>query len=162
MVALMYGARQRIVITTPYFIPDEPFLQAMRAAVQRGIEVHLVVVSHQSDQLLVNLAQKSYYDELLDAGVRIHLYEGRFLHAKHLSIDDCVAMIGSSNMDIRAFALNSEVSVLIYDSSVVARLRQVQERYFAKIHLLSQEEWDRRPRWAQFAQNIARLADSFL
>ena len=161
MVALMYGARQRIVITTPYFIPDEPFLQAMRAAVQRGLEVHLVV-SHRVDQLLVNLAQKSYYDELLDAGVRIHLYEGHFLHAKHLSIDDCVAMIGSSNMDIRSFALNSEVSVLIYDSSVVARLRQVQERYFAKSHLLSREEWDRRPLWAQFAQNIARLADSFL
>ena len=144
MVALMYGARQRIAITTLYSIPDEPFLQATRAAVQRGIKVHLVV-SHQSDQLLVNLAQKSYYDELLDAGVRIHLYEGRFLHAKHLGIDDCVAMIGSSNMDIRSFALNSEVSVLIYDSGVVARLRQVQERYFAKSHLLSQEEWDRRP-----------------
>lgn len=74
MVALMYGARERIVITTPYFIPDEPFLQAMRAAVQRGLEVHLVV-SHQSNQLLVSLAQKSYYDELLDAGVRIYLYE---------------------------------------------------------------------------------------
>jgi cardiolipin synthase len=161
MVALMYGARQRIVITTPYFIPDEPFLQAMRAAVQRGIEVHLVV-SRQSDQLLVGLAQKSYYDELLDAGVRIHLYEGHFLHAKHLSIDDCVAMIGSSNMDIRSFALNSEVSVLIYDASVVAWLRQVQERYFANSHLLSREEWDRRPLAAQFAQNIARLADSFL
>jgi cardiolipin synthase len=161
MVALMYGARQRIVITTPYFIPDEPFLQAMRAAVQRGIEVHLVV-SRQCDQLLVNLAQKSYYDELLDAGVRIHLYEGHFLHAKHLSIDDCVALIGSSNMDIRSFALNSEVSVLIYDSSVVARLCQVQEQYFAKSHLLSREEWDQRPLRAQFAQNIARLADSFL
>jgi cardiolipin synthase len=161
IVSLMYGARQRIVITTPYFIPDEPFLQAMRAAVQRGLDVHLVV-SHRVDQLLVSLAQKSYYDELLDAGVRIHLYEGHFLHAKHLSIDDCVAMIGSSNMDIRSFALNSEVSVLIYDSGVVAGLRQIQELYFAKSHLLSREEWDRRPLWAQFTQNIARLADSFL
>lgn len=71
-------------------------------------------------------------------------------------------MIGSSNMDIRSFALNSEVSVLIYDSSVVARLRQVQQRYFAKSHLLSRAEWERRPLGAQFAQNIARLADSFL
>jgi len=161
MVALMYGARQRIVITTPYFIPDEPFLQAMQAAVQRGIEVHLMV-SRQSNQVLVNLAQKSYYDELLDAGVQIHLYEGHFLHAKHLSIDDCVALIGSSNMDIRSFALNSEVSVLIYDSNIVARLRQVQERHFVKSHLLSREEWDRRPLRAQLVQNIARLADSFL
>jgi cardiolipin synthase len=65
-------------------------------------------------------------------------------------------------MDIRSFALNSEVSVLIYDSSVVARLCQVQEQYFAKSHLLSREEWDQRPLRAQFAQNIARLADSFL
>ncbi len=161
MVALMYGARQRIVITTPYFIPDEPFLQAMRAAVHRGIEVHLVV-SQRSDQLLVNLAQKSYYDELLYAGVRIHLYEGHFLHAKHLSIDDCVVLIGSSNMDIRSFKLNSEVSVLIYDSRVVASLRQIQERYFARSHLLDRQEWGRRPLTAQLVQNIARLADSFL
>jgi cardiolipin synthase A/B len=73
-----------------------------------------------------------------------------------------VALIGSSNMDIWSFAMNSEVSVLIYDSSIVARLRLIQERYFAKSHLLSREEWDQRPLWAQFAQNIARLADSFL
>jgi cardiolipin synthase len=161
MVALMHGARERILITTPYFIPDEPFLQAMHAAVQRGIEVHLVV-SRQCDHILVGLAQKSYYDELLGMSVHIHLYERAFLHAKHLSIDDCVALIGSSNMDIRSFLLNSEVSVLIYDSGVVAKLRQVQERYFMHSHLLTQEEWDRRPIQAQLLQNIARLADSFL
>lgn len=161
MVSLMYGARERIVITTPYFIPDEPFLLAMRTAVQRGVEVHLVVSQH-SNQRLVNLAQKSYYDELLDAGVQIHLYEGHFLHAKHLSIDDCVALIGSSNMDIRSFALNSEISVLIYDAAVVARLREVQERYFAKGQLLSREQWARRPLREKLVQNIARLADSFL
>ena len=161
MVALMYGARQRIVITTPYFIPNEPFLQAMQAAVHRGIEVHLVM-SRQTDHALASLAQKSYYDELLAMGVRIHLYEGHFLHAKHISIDDCVALIGSSNMDIRSFALNSEVSVLIYDAGVVARLWEIQERYFAKSHLLTREEWGQRPLAAQFLQNIARLADSFL
>jgi cardiolipin synthase len=161
MVSLMYAARERIVITTPYFIPDEPFLLAMRTAVQRGVEVHLVV-SYQSNQLLVNLAQKSYYDDLLDAGVRIHLYEGHFLHAKHLSIDAAVALIGSSNMDIRSFALNSEVSVLIYDAAVVTGLREVQERYFAKSHLLSREEWARRPLRTKLVQNIARMADSFL
>ena len=161
IVALMYAARHRIVITTPYFIPDEPFIQAMRAAVRRGVEVHLVV-SQQSNQLLVHLAQKSYYEELLGAGVRVHLYSGNFLHAKHLTIDDSVAMIGSSNMDIRSFTLNSEVSVLIYESRFVAKLLVIEERYFAKSHILSSEEWEQRPLWAQCVQNIARLADSFL
>jgi len=161
MVALMYAARKRIVITTPYFIPDEPFLLAMQTAVQRGVEVHLVVSRH-SNQMLVNLAQKSYYDDLLDIGAIIHLYEGHFLHAKHMSIDDSVALIGSSNMDIRSFALNSEVSVLIYDSDVVAKLSEVQQRYFATSGILDRDQWDQRPLRSKLVQNIARMADALL
>ncbi|HKB41025.1 MAG TPA: cardiolipin synthase, partial [Gemmataceae bacterium] len=134
LVALVHGARERVVITTPYFVPDEPFLQAMQTAVLRGVAVHLVV-SKQADQLLVGLAQRSYYEELLGSGVRIHLYHRRFLHAKHVSIDDSVALIGSSNIDIRSFALNAEVSLLLYDPQVVARLREVQEEYFAHSEL---------------------------
>ena len=98
-------------MTTPYFIPDEPLLQAMESAVMRGVEVHLVV-SQEEDELLVCLAQKSYYPQLLEAGVKVHLYQKNFLRAKHLSIDDSVALIGSSNLDIRSFMLNEEISLL--------------------------------------------------
>src|SRR4029079_17405300 len=89
MVALMYAARKRIVITTPYFIPDAAILQALETAVRRGVEVHLVV-SKQADQFLVCLAQRSYYAQLLEAGIHLHLYHERFLHAKHMSVDDAV------------------------------------------------------------------------
>jgi cardiolipin synthase len=161
IVALIHGARERVVITTPYFIPDEPLLEAMQTAVLRGVEIHLVV-SHLADQVLVCLAQRSYYEELLKAGVHLHLYRRYFLHAKHLSIDDSIALIGSSNMDIRSFALNAEISLLIYDPQVVARLRQIQQRYFAEADLLTLEQWQRRPRLAKITQNIARLVDALL
>jgi len=161
IVALIHGARERVVITTPYFVPDEPLLEAMQTAVLRGVEVHLIL-SRQADQMMVCLAQRSYYEELLEAGVHIHLYRPFFLHAKHLSIDDSIALIGSSNMDIRSFALNAEISLLIYDPHVVARQRKIQERYFADADLLTLEEWRRRPRLAKITQNIARLVDALL
>jgi cardiolipin synthase A/B len=161
LVALMYAARKRIVVTTPYFIPDEPFQQAMQTAVLAGVEVHLVV-SRQLDQLLVGLAQRSYYEDLLESGIKIHVYHQRFLHAKHVTIDDSVALIGSSNMDIRSFALNAEISLLVYDPQVVAELRTIQERYFAASDLLTLEEWHRRSVLLKTVQNVARLVDSLL
>jgi len=161
MIALLYAARERVVITTPYFVPDEPFFQAVRSAVLRGVEVHLVLSEH-ANQLVTQLAQRSYYDDLLGAGVIIHLYQPRFLHAKHLSIDDHIVLIGSTNIDIRSFALNAEVNVLIYDATVAGEMRRVQDGYFAASRLLKAEEWARRPLRTRVAQNVARLADSLL
>src|SRR5262249_43100295 len=129
-VALVHGARKRVVLTTPYFIPDEPFLQATQTAVLRGVEVHLVV-SEAGDHPVVSLAQRSYYEELLEAGVQIHPYRTNFLHAKHVSIDDSVALIGTSNLDIRSFVLNAEVMLVIYDHGVAARRAAEQEPDFA-------------------------------
>src|SRR5262249_6450204 len=134
-VALVHGALKRVVLTTPYFIPDEPLLQALQTAVLRGVDVHLVV-SETGDHPIVTLAQESYYEELLQAGIRIHPYRKHFLHAKHLSIDNAVAVIGSSNLDIRSFALNAEVMLMLYDSDVVSRLAAEQERYYANAELL--------------------------
>ena len=110
IVALVHGARERIVITTPYLIPDEALLDALGTAVLRGVAVHLVV-SRVPDQVLVGFAQRSYYDELLAAGVRIHLFRDKLLHAKHLTIDGELVLIGSSNVDVRSFLLNAEVSL---------------------------------------------------
>jgi cardiolipin synthase len=160
-VALIYAAHSRVVITTPYFIPDDTLLEAMKTAVQRGVEVHLVV-SRKADQLLVGLAQKSYYGELLAGGVKIHLYREKFLHAKFFTIDDTIAVIGSSNMDLRSFQLNAEISLIVYDPRVAGELRTLQERYFAAADLLTPEEWRDRPFLARTTQNIARLVDSVL
>jgi cardiolipin synthase len=161
IVALVHGARKRVVLTTPYFIPDEPLLQAMQTAAFRGIDVHLVV-SEKADQLFVSQAQKSYYEELLEAGVRIHLYRKNFLHAKHLSVDDSVALIGSSNLDIRSFALNAEVMLMIYDSGLVARLGAEQERCFANSRLLTLAAWRERSFGSKLAENLARLLSPLL
>jgi cardiolipin synthase len=161
IVALVHGVRRRVVLTTPYFIPDEPLLQAMQTAALRGVEVHLVA-SEKGDQRVVALAQASYYEDLLEAGVLVHLYRGSFLHAKHLSVDDTVALIGTSNLDIRSFALNAELMLMIYDHGVTARLAAEQERYFANSRLLSLAEWRRRPFGGKVAQNLARLLSPLL
>jgi cardiolipin synthase len=103
MTTLLYAARTRAVITTPYFISDAALLTAIVSAARRGVDVHLVV-SAQGDQFLVSRAQRSYYEEMLDAGVKIHTVPTpAFIHAKHLSVDDDIAVIGSSNMDVRSF-----------------------------------------------------------
>jgi len=161
IVALLYAARRRVVITTPYFVPDEPVLQAIRSATSRGVEVHLVVSMH-ANQLLTQLAQRSFYETLLEWGIQIHLYKPHFLHAKHLTVDDDIVLLGSTNMDIRSFALNAEINLAIYDPSVVRAVREVQERYFANSETLSAEIWKRRPLVEKVLQNSARLADSLL
>jgi cardiolipin synthase len=160
-VTLVHGARKRVVLTTPYFIPDEPLLQSMQTAALRGVEVHLVV-SEKGDQAIVSLAQESYYEELLEAGVHIHLYRKHFLHAKHLSIDDSVSLIGSSNLDIRSFVLNAEVMLMIYDPGVTARLAVEQERYYSSSSLLTLSRCRERSFSRKLAQNLARLLSPLL
>ncbi len=156
IVALVNGARRRAVITTPYFIPDQALLQALTTAAMRGVDVRLVVPA-QDDQLLVSNAQKSYYDELLKAGVRICRYGKRFLHAKHATIDDDIAWIGSSNMDLRSFALNAEIVLLAYDRGVCARIAEVQDRYFRDGEWLEAAAWGAQPLHRQVGWNLARL-----
>ncbi|HTD15219.1 MAG TPA: cardiolipin synthase [Chthoniobacterales bacterium] len=161
-ISMLYEARRRVVITTPYFIPDEPFLNAICAAGQReNVEVHLVVSKH-ANQLVSQLAQRSYYDDLLEARIQIHLYRPHFLHAKLLTIDDHVALTGSTNMDIRSFALNAEINLLIYDRQLVEQLKVIQEDYFRNSDLLTCEQWGKRSVLEKMTHNTARLMDSFL
>jgi cardiolipin synthase A/B len=159
--ALIHGARERVVITTPYFIPSEALLHALETAVLRGVEVH-VVLSKPVDQTLVNLAQRSYYAELLDAGIKIHLYRDKLLHAKHLSIDEDVSLIGSSNIDMRSFTLNSEISLVLFNREMTTRLRREQAGYFAGSEILSAKQWRRRPFARKVVENIARLLTPLL
>ena len=161
IVSLIHAANRRVVITMPYLIPDEALLQALQTAVLRGVEVTLVVPL-QMDQVLVCLAQRSYYDELLDSGVHIYRYGKRFLHAKHLSIDGRIAWIGSSNLDIRSFALNAEIIVLFYDTHVCSRLADEQKRYLREGERLDLAGWRQRRAPVKFAENLARLLSPLL
>lgn len=160
--ALLHAARERAVLVTPYFIPDDALLRAIQAAAYRGVEVH-VVVSETADQLIVSRAQRSYYSELLEAGVAIHLYHPPFLlHAKHLSIDNDVAVIGSSNVDIRSFRLDLEIVTIFYGQHVATALRAVEEQYFAASRIIDRDSWQRRPFHQQIIENTLRLVSPLL
>jgi cardiolipin synthase len=161
MIALMHGARRSLVLTTPYFMPDASFQLALRMAAERGVDVKLIV-SRESNKPIVQLAQESNFDELLESGVRIYRYHGNFLHAKHATVDEDIAVIGSSNLDIRSFALNNEVSLLIYDRAVVGELRAIQKRYLEASEPVDPAQWAARGVLRRTLQNIARLADSLL
>jgi cardiolipin synthase A/B len=157
---LVNSAQERVIITSPYFVPDEAMVYAITSAKLRGLDVQLFV-SEIGDQGGVWHAQRSYYSALLTAGVRIWLYPGPYiLHAKHLSIDDDVAIIGSSNMDIRSFALNFEVTMLVRGASFVADMREVEARYRELGRELTLEEWQREPASATFLDGIARLTSA--
>ncbi|MEN8584068.1 cardiolipin synthase [Burkholderia sp. RS01] len=154
---LIYSAQHRISICSPYFVPDDSLLYAITTAAQRGVDVELFV-SEKGDQFLVHHAQQSYYKALLEAGVKIYLYKAPFvLHAKHFTIDDEVAVLGSSNMDMRSFSLNMEVSVMLLGAEIVDSMRSVENTYRDISHELKLEDWMRRPLAARYVDNVARL-----
>ena len=110
---------------------------------------------------MVYHAQRSYYEALLRAGVKIYLYKSpEVLHSKHFSIDSDVAVIGSSNMDIRSFSLNMEISVLIHSATFVTQMRVVEDRYRANSSELELHDWIKRPRWEKFWDSAARLTSN--
>jgi cardiolipin synthase len=161
IVSLLHGARRKIVLVTPYFIPDEPLLTALHIAAARGVEVRLIA-SEQEDQWLVGHAQKSYYEELLESGVHVHLFHRSFLHAKFVTIDDEAALIGSSNLDFRSFVLNAEISLIVYDRDTTRRLCAAAERFMTHSRELTAAEWSQRTALVRLGQNIARLMSPLL
>ncbi len=157
---LLYAAKKKIMIVSPYFVPDEALLLAVTAAVDRGVEVELFV-SEEGDQAMVYHAQRSYYEVLLRAGVRIWMYRKPYiLHTKSLTIDDDVAVIGSSNMDMRSFGLNLEVSMLVRGEEFVAEMRVVEEQYRSLSRELTLEEWQQQPLRSKVLDNLARLTSA--
>lgn len=157
----LHQARERAVLVTPYFVPDDDLVDAMRTAALRGVRVE-VIVSAVVDQWLVHFAQASYYAELLAAGVHIHAYRGRLLHAKTVGIDGRVALLGSSNVDMRSFQLNEEASLLFYDAASVAAVDAAQRGFLAESDAIDRAAWRARPFWRKVLENIARMVGSLL
>ncbi|KUG59970.1 cardiolipin synthase A [Nesterenkonia jeotgali] len=154
---LIYQATDRIIISTPYLVPDDSLLYALTNAAHRDVEV-LVLVSKKADQFTVQHAQQSYYQILLEAGVRIFRYpDPDVLHAKFMIIDEHVAVLGSSNMDMRSFSLNLEVTLMIVDVAKVAEIEEVFTRYLLLSTELDQKEWARRPWHVRYLDNTFRL-----
>jgi cardiolipin synthase len=158
--ALFYSAHRRISITSPYFVPDESMLAAITSAAERGVDVELFV-SELGDQALVHYAECSYYENLLRAGVRIFRYPApAVLHAKHLTIDDEVGLIGSSNMDMRSFLLDLELTLMVCGRDFVEDLRAVEDAYREKCTELTLVEWMSRSRTHVIKENLSRLTSA--
>jgi len=133
---LIYSARRELVISTPYYVPDESMQGALCASARRGVSI---IFPARNDSWIVGAASRSYYAELLDAGVRIFEYEGGLLHTKSLTVDGEVTLIGSANMDRRSFELNFENNILFYDRPLTADLRQRQNSYIANSRIVAAE-----------------------
>lgn len=158
--SLLYGAQERVSITSPYFVPEESLLYAVTSAAYRGVAVELFV-PEQADQLVVHHAQRSYYEQLLRSGVRIWLYPRPYvLHAKHMTVDSDVTVVGSSNLDIRSFTLDLELTLLVHGRGLADEVRHVEDGYRALSRELTLATWLARPRWQQVTDNLARLTSA--
>lgn len=161
IIASLFEAQHRVIITTPYFIPDDSVVLALKLCVLRGVRVDLVLPKR-CDHILAGAAAAARYTDLLDAGVRIHLHSDGLLHAKTLCVDDAFAIVGSGNLDSRSFFLNFELSAILYGAEVAGRLRAEQERYISESDPLTKDAWRRQPGWKQVARSTAALAGPLL
>lgn len=125
---LFYTARRELVITTPYYVPDEPIQAALCASARRGVDTRIVFPAR-NDSWIVAAASHSYYPQLLDAGVKIYEYVGGLLHTKSVTVDGEVTLIGSANIDRRSFELNFENNILFFDKALTADMRRRQAAY---------------------------------
>ena len=159
---LINNAERRILICSPYFVPEETLLQALTNAAYSGIDVS-VFVTEKGDQFLANMGQRSYYEQLLRAGVKINAYPGpTVLHSKFMLIDEDIAFIGSSNMDPRSFSLNLEVSSFIVDPEVVKDIEEVADEYMDVCKPIDYDRWMRRSTAIKMVENLCRLWSSLL
>jgi cardiolipin synthase A/B len=155
------GAERKVLLTTPYFVPDEAVLTALTTTAARGIEVH-ILTPRKSDAMLVNAASKTWFDAILPYGVRIHLYEPRLIHAKTLIVDDGVSIVGTANMDNRSFRLNFEVVAVLYGPEPAAELTAQFENDLAFSTELTAEDRRDLPFPTRMIEALARAVSSQL
>lgn len=124
MVKVLSAARSYVYLQTPYFMPDTPFLQALKGAAQSGVDVRLMI-PERSDNRFLDYASRSYLVDIMKAGVKVYLYGGGFLHSKTLVSDDYLSSVGSVNLDFRSFHYNFEVSAFVYGKGVASSLKNV-------------------------------------
>ncbi len=137
--SLMYTAKHQLIISTPYYVPDESMQNALCSAAYRGVDTSIIFPAR-NDSWMVGAASRSYYAELLAAGVKIYEYKPGLLHAKTLTMDGEILLIGSANMDRRSFELNYENNILLYDPALTNDVRQRQQEYIACSRLIEQDE----------------------
>jgi cardiolipin synthase len=161
LLTAIYAARRELVLSTPYFVPDDSILTALETAALRGVAVTLIVPAR-NDSLLVRHASVAHFDDLMTAGVRIALFNGGLLHTKSLTVDGEMSLFGSVNLDMRSLWLNFEISLLVYDRNFTGRLRSLQDSYLQDSDWVNLDAWRRRPARSRFIANTCRLLGPLL
>lgn len=161
MLAVINAARREVVLTTPYFVPEDSLVTALRGAAARGVRV-VVVLPRRIDSLLVRYASRSFFDEIVEAGGEIREFGAGLLHTKSITVDGELAMFGTANFDMRSLWLNYEVSLLVYDRGFVGELRALQESYMEASEPASKVPWEQRPLGGRLLESTMRLLTPLL
>lgn len=160
-IKMILSAEKSVLIQTPYLIPDESMINALLIAVRSGIDVQIMIPC-MPDHPFIYRATQYYANYLHKRGVKIYMYQNGFLHAKTMIIDNEICMVGTTNQDIRSYALNFEVSTFIYDANISRKLTQIFESDMANSILLTDKIIQDQSRWLRFKQNFSRLLSPIL
>jgi cardiolipin synthase len=161
MLSAIIDAQEELTITTPYFGPDDGLMQALMATARRGVKVTLIVPKL-NDSKLVAWSSRSYYEDLLNAGVKIAEFHGGLLHTKSLLVDKKAAIFGSVNFDQRSLRLNFEISLIVYNIDFSSKLQTLIESYLAQSDFIDPKVWAKRPVWQRYLENAAHLTSPLL
>ena len=156
---LVEASTRRVLISTPYFLPDKAFREAIRRTAARGIEIVAIVPGPRTDQHWVRLASRRMYGRLLEAGVHIFEYGPGMTHVKALLVDDLWAVIGTTNVDNRSFEHNDEVNVAIRDPHVTARITEDFVADRANSREITLDAWRHRPLWEKLIGSVAWILE---
>jgi cardiolipin synthase len=156
---LIEGANAKILLATPYFLPDKAFRDAIERTIARGVTMTVIIPGSQTDQRWVRLASRRLYGQMLEAGVRIFEYEPGMTHGKSLMVDDLWAVVGTTNLDNRSFEHNDEVNVVFRDSQVTARLARDFARDIENSGEIDLHEWRQRPLWEKLVGTCAWILE---
>ena len=159
--AAIATATRYVYISTPYFLPNESIMTAMKTAALAGVTVR-ILMPEKNDSWIVGRSSRSYVKELLEAGVEVYFYIKGFTHSKLMIVDDIFASVGTANMDIRSFNQDFEANALIYDSQLAQQLRMDYEDDLTQSKRMTLDEWDRRSRWEKAQESVARIFSPLL
>ena len=161
LLAAVQSARERIILTTPYFVPDEPTIVALLMAADRGVEVNLIVPLV-GDHFFTAAAGRAQFTRLVQSDVKIYQYRPGLIHGKTVLVDNSLAMLGTANLDVRSFNLNFELTILMYGSEAATKLAAIHRKYMSDSSLLDSQKWVARPALWRYSESALSLLSPLL
>lgn len=161
LLSAIYEAKYSLVLTSPYFVPDDSLLAALQVAALRGVDVKIILPA-KNNSLIVKYAARAFFEELLTSGAKIYKFYGGLLHTKSIVIDEKIALVGTVNLDRRSFWLNFEMTMLIDNSDFAGELLVTQMHYLSQSKQLILSEWNKRNYLKKILESFAYLFSPLL